>query len=58
MTNRETAILLMAKQCAIFNGLVWDRIDDKAKARYETLATNLLATVERKQASYNWNFRQ
>ncbi|MDE2020103.1 MAG: hypothetical protein KGJ13_07195 [Patescibacteria group bacterium] len=58
MTNRAEAIQLMARQIAIFNGHVWAKLPQVQIDRYMTLATNLLATVERKQSAYNWNFRQ
>jgi hypothetical protein len=58
MTNRTDCKTLLAKQVAIFSGHIWAKLPDKIKDRYLTLAEIMLATVERKQTSYNWNSPQ
>lgn len=54
-TNREAAIILVMRQCAIFNGVNLDKVTPQVRARYRTLALNCIASVERKQTAYNWN---
>jgi TRAP-type C4-dicarboxylate transport system substrate-binding protein len=39
--------LLVARQIAVFNGQVWNRLDVKAQTRLLTLAASIIATVER-----------
>lgn len=44
--NNDTATLI-ARQIAVFNGLVWDRLTDKTRITYLTLARSIMATMER-----------
>lgn len=46
--NRDEAKTLIARQIAVSEGLVWERIDHKRRAALMTLADCILATVERK----------
>lgn len=52
--KREASLTLIARQIAVFNGHVWDRLPPNIQIRYKTLAGNILATVERGQVSYRW----
>jgi hypothetical protein len=51
--KRAETLLLLARQLAQFNGLVWARCTPKVTSRYLALAGTLLATVERK-AGVSW----
>ena len=51
---RKETLTLLARQLAIWQGQVWERLAEKQRAGLLTLAGNLLATVER-QARLNWN---
>lgn len=46
-SERSALIELIARQIAVKDGLVWHRLLPKRHAEYRTLATNILATVER-----------
>lgn len=52
--NRTEAKTLIARQIAVSEGLVWDRIDHKRRAVLMTLADSILATIERKAARVTW----
>lgn len=52
-TRTETKTLI-ARQIAIAEGKVWDRLPPKARTGYLTLAGNILATVERKMKEWKW----
>lgn len=54
MTSRAEAKTLIARQIATNEGRVWDRLDAKAHATLNTLAENLIATVERKMREWKW----
>lgn len=45
--TRQACLILIARQIAIHDGLFWDRLPSKRRDDYMTLATNILATVER-----------
>lgn len=47
LKKRDKCRELIARQCAINEGLVWDRLDYKVQARYTTLAHSIMATYER-----------
>jgi len=51
---RKETLTLLARQLAIWQGQVWERLAEKQRAGLLTLAGNLLATVERR-ARLNWN---
>jgi hypothetical protein len=51
--KRAETLLLLARQLAQFNGLVWARCGAKVTSRYLALAGMLLTTVERK-AEVSW----
>jgi hypothetical protein len=53
ITARDEAKLLIARQIAINNGLVWGNLKLRDQYIYLTLAENILATVERK-AEVKW----
>jgi hypothetical protein len=55
MTRTETKTLI-ARQTAIHQGLVWERVlrQPKLLASYLTLAENILATIERKAQTLTW----
>lgn len=46
--KRIEARNLVARQIAVSEGLIWDRIDHKRRAAILTLADSILATIERK----------
>ena len=52
--NRDETKTLIARQIAVNQGLVWDRIDHKRRAGIMTLAEGILATVERKMRDWTW----
>lgn len=54
LANRTETKTLIARQIAIAEGKVWDRLPQKARAGYLTTATNILATVERKMKEWKW----
>jgi hypothetical protein len=54
MTQRDEAKTLIARQIAVSEGRVWDRLDHKARAILLTLAESILATVERKMMQPKW----
>lgn len=54
--KRDAALISITRQIAIFNGHVWDRLPEKIQINYRTLAQNILATVERGQLEYRWEF--
>lgn len=45
--ERHDTRTLIARQIAVHEGRVWDRLDHKARAALLTLADSILATVER-----------
>lgn len=51
---RDDAKTLIARQIAIAEGKVWDRLPRSAQIEYLTLAGNILATVERKMKEWKW----
>ena len=54
MTLREECRLTIARQIAIGEGRVWERLPAKMVAHYMTLAGNILATVERVAPGKVW----
>lgn len=54
LAARTETKTLIARQIAIAEGKIWDRLPQKARAGYLTLANNILATVERKMGSWKW----
>jgi len=52
--QRDECRLTIARQIAIAEGRVWDRLPPKITAHYITLAGNILATVERMALRVNW----
>jgi hypothetical protein len=55
MSNRNEAVLLIARQICIMNGQIWNHIPQKTQDRYITHAGNMIATVERKQVNFRWD---
>lgn len=51
MTARTETKLLIARQIATLEGYVWDKLNPGRKVILETVAENILATVERKLRS-------
>ena len=51
--ERKAVLLLLARQVALRDGLVWERLNVKARDRALAFAGVLLATVERK-AEVRW----
>jgi hypothetical protein len=45
--QRRKCIMTIARQIALDDECIWDKIKDKQRIRYMTLASNILATVER-----------
>jgi hypothetical protein len=41
--------MLVARQVAVFNGQIWDRLSDKTKYQLLTLAASIRATIERRR---------
>jgi hypothetical protein len=39
--------LLIARQIAIYNGQIWEKVDAKTRAGLMTLAQSIIATIER-----------
>lgn len=54
LANRTETKTLIARQIAIAEGKVWDRLPRSAQIGYLTLANNILATVERKMKEWKW----
>lgn len=46
MADNKAAILI-ARQIAIFNHHIWEKIPEKRRTEYLTLAKNIIATAER-----------
>lgn len=40
-------VVLVARQIAMFNQHIWEKIPEKRRIEYLTLACNIIATVER-----------
>lgn len=40
-------VVLIARQIAIFNQHIWEKLPEKRQVEYLTLARNIIATVER-----------
>ncbi len=53
MRARDKTKLLLARQLAIQQEQIWEKLAPRARERLLTFAGTLLATVERK-ASVNW----
>lgn len=47
--NRTETLTLIARQIAVSEGRIWDKLDHKARAALLTLAGSIMATVERRQ---------
>jgi hypothetical protein len=45
--NRKKLLVLIARQIAMHDGLNWVKISEEKRGQYVTLATDILATVER-----------
>ncbi len=52
--SRDEAKRLTARQIAIADHKVWDRLPNKSQAMYLTLAENIIVTIERKMKDYRW----
>lgn len=52
--KREVTITLIARQIAVSQGMIWDKLPPKRQIEVKTLAQNIVATVERSQVKYQW----
>jgi hypothetical protein len=51
--NQDETKTLIARQIAVHEGRVWDRLDHKARAVLLTLAGCIIATTERRSQKSN-----